>query len=74
MNLIIRCDHRVTHDGEPGKASRCRAYRIGPPSMSLPDLRAMAANDGWTHRPGRPYEHIGATDYCPDHTPRKAGN
>lgn len=57
--IILTCDRR----GE----GRCPAYFIGPSSRDIATVREAAAQKGWKHRPGTPYEHIGATDLCPDH-------
>lgn len=69
LNLVLRCDRRVAHEGEPDKTSRCPKIYLGPPARSIEEVRELATTSGWTFQPGQPHRHIGGRDYCPDHKP-----
>lgn len=68
LNILLRCDRRITPPGED-KARRCRQMYIGPPSNDIAAVRELAAAAGWTWKPAKPYPHVGAQDFCPEHTP-----
>lgn len=61
LHLILRCDTGTRDD-------RCTSYTIGSSSQSIAEVREAAAGKGWTFKPGKPYQHIGATDLCPHHS------
>lgn len=65
LHILLRCDRRQRGDGD--RPVKCRRMYIGAPSTDIAGVRQAAAADGWTFTPGKPYPHIGASDYCPEH-------
>jgi hypothetical protein len=61
IHIILRCN------APPGDGPRCAAYLIGSAGEDIEQVRERAKAKAWTFSPGRPYRHVGAADYCPDH-------
>jgi hypothetical protein len=67
LHVILRCNtthpaNQMIADGHP---TPCDGYWIAPRNTSVPAARDLAAQKGWSFKPGKPYRHIGARDYCP---------
>lgn len=65
LHIILRCNVRTSNT----PVTRCPGYFIGGTSRNIAEVRASAKDKGWGFRPGQPYTHINATDYCPEHKP-----
>lgn len=65
--IVLVCDHRVG-------GTRCPSWFLGPSATDIAGVRAVAAQKGWTFKPGQPYPHVNGKDQCPSHSaqPRPA--
>lgn len=73
LHVILRCDFKGA-DPSTGEPGACREWVAAKAHLSVPEAREWAAEKGWSHKPGKPYEHIGATDLCPAHTQHLEGS
>lgn len=69
LHIILRCDQFTPDPQALGAKSLCKAYVISSRGQDIEQARATAVDKGWTFVPGKPFRHISARDYCPDHKP-----
>lgn len=80
LHIILRCNTWLDLPAPPPipgtvpttRRRRCPAFLIASHGMDIAQAREMAKDKGWSFKRGQPYEHVDATDWCPDHAAQDA--